>query len=60
MLGSSFNIKLSDFGFAKLMDHELGPQKIGLVRNHGYLNSEYRSIYKATKSQMYIVLGMLH
>ncbi|TYI56777.1 hypothetical protein E1A91_D11G235500v1 [Gossypium mustelinum] len=31
MLDSSFNVKLGDFGLAKLMDHELGPKTTGLA-----------------------------
>ncbi|KAF3505056.1 hypothetical protein F2Q69_00042737 [Brassica cretica] len=31
MLDSNFNAKLGDFGLARLMDHELGPQTTGLA-----------------------------
>ncbi|KAM3306179.1 hypothetical protein P3S67_013049 [Capsicum chacoense] len=41
MLDSSFNVKLGDFGLARLMDHELGPQTTGLAGNLGYLAPEY-------------------
>ncbi|KAK5785153.1 hypothetical protein PVK06_039705 [Gossypium arboreum] len=41
MLDSSFNVKLGDFGLARLMDHELGPKTTGLAGALGYLASEY-------------------
>ena len=41
MLDSSFSVKLGDFGLAKLMDHELGPQQTGLAGTLGYLDPEY-------------------
>ncbi|KAF2283863.1 hypothetical protein GH714_016615 [Hevea brasiliensis] len=37
MLDSSFNVKLGDFGLARLMDHELGPQTTGLVGTLGFI-----------------------
>ncbi|KAM0022339.1 putative protein kinase RLK-Pelle-SD-2b family [Helianthus debilis subsp. tardiflorus] len=41
MLDSGFNVKLGDFGLARLMDHELGPQTTGLVGTLGYLAPQY-------------------
>ncbi|PHT83255.1 L-type lectin-domain containing receptor kinase IX.2 [Capsicum annuum] len=41
MLDSSFNVKLGDFGLARLIDHELGPQTTGLAETLGYLAPEY-------------------
>lgn len=49
MLDSSFNVKLGDFGLARLMDHELGPQTIGLAGTLLYLAPEYISIGRAGK-----------
>ncbi|PRQ48391.1 putative protein kinase RLK-Pelle-L-LEC family [Rosa chinensis] len=49
MLDSSFNVKLGDFGLARLMDHKLGPQTTGLVGTLGYLAPEYISTCKASK-----------
>ncbi|MFS8010697.1 putative protein kinase RLK-Pelle-L-LEC family [Helianthus anomalus] len=41
MLDSGFNAKLGDFGLARLMDHELGPQTTGLAGTLGYMAPEY-------------------
>ncbi|CAL2267295.1 unnamed protein product [Prunus armeniaca] len=49
MLDSSFNVKLGDFGLARLIDHELGPQTIGLVETVGYLAPEYIITGRASK-----------
>ncbi|TYG95064.1 hypothetical protein ES288_A11G238000v1 [Gossypium darwinii] len=47
MLDSSFNVKLGDFGLARLMDHELGPKTTSLAGTLGYLASEYVNIGRA-------------
>ncbi|TYJ10710.1 hypothetical protein E1A91_A11G226200v1 [Gossypium mustelinum] len=47
MLDSSFNVKLGDFGLARLMDHELGPKTTSLAGILGYLASEYINIGRA-------------
>ncbi|KAI4312886.1 hypothetical protein MLD38_037677 [Melastoma candidum] len=49
MLDSNFNVKLGDFGLARLMDHELGPQTTGLAGTLGYLAPEYMAMGKASK-----------
>ena len=41
MLDSNFNVKLGDFGLARLMDHELAPRTTGLAGTTGYLAPEY-------------------
>ncbi|XWS41678.1 hypothetical protein CRYUN_Cryun17cG0103100 [Craigia yunnanensis] len=41
MLDSSFNVKLGDFGLARLMDHKLGPLTTGLAGTLGYMAPEY-------------------
>ncbi|XWS09858.1 hypothetical protein CRYUN_Cryun39dG0025600 [Craigia yunnanensis] len=41
MLDSSFNVKLGDFGLARLMDHELGPRTTCLAGTLGYMAPEY-------------------
>ncbi|PIN10973.1 Serine/threonine protein kinase [Handroanthus impetiginosus] len=54
MLDSSFNTKLGDFGLARLMDRELGPQTTGLAGTLGYLAPEYVSTGRAsTESDVY-------
>ncbi|KAE8654354.1 Retrovirus-related Pol polyprotein from transposon TNT 1-94 [Hibiscus syriacus] len=45
----SFNVKLGDFGLAKLMDHEVGPKTTGLAGTIGYLAPEYISTGRACK-----------
>ncbi|KAF3439164.1 hypothetical protein FNV43_RR17439 [Rhamnella rubrinervis] len=49
MLDSSFNVKLDDFGLARLMDHGLGPQTTRLAGTFGYLAPEYISTGRAGK-----------
>ncbi|KAK3024411.1 hypothetical protein RJ639_043369 [Escallonia herrerae] len=51
MLDSSFNMKLDDFGLARVMDSELSRQTTGLSGPLEYL---------ARKSLMFIALGRLH
>ncbi|PQP99862.1 L-type lectin-domain containing receptor kinase IX.1 [Prunus yedoensis var. nudiflora] len=59
MLDSSFNVKLGDFGLARLMDHELGPQTIGLVGTLGYLAPEHIITGKASKALDVYSFGLL-
>ncbi|KAF5454351.1 hypothetical protein F2P56_024023 [Juglans regia] len=49
MLDSSFNVKLGDFGLARLIDHELGPQTTGLAGTLGYMAPEYIATGRASK-----------
>ncbi|XP_050292088.1 L-type lectin-domain containing receptor kinase IX.1-like [Quercus robur] len=49
MLDSSFNVKLGDFGLARLMDHELGPQTTGVAGTLGYMAPEYLRTARASK-----------
>ncbi|KAJ0802437.1 putative protein kinase RLK-Pelle-L-LEC family [Helianthus annuus] len=49
MLDSGFNVKLGDFGLARLMEHELGPQTTALAGTLGYMAPEYISTGKASK-----------
>ncbi|XP_041016588.1 L-type lectin-domain containing receptor kinase IX.1-like, partial [Juglans microcarpa x Juglans regia] len=49
MLDSIFNVKLGDFGLARLMDHELGPQTTGLAGTLGYMAPEYITTGRASK-----------
>ncbi|KAK7818565.1 l-type lectin-domain containing receptor kinase ix.1 [Quercus suber] len=49
MLDSNFNVKLGDFGLARLMDHELGPQTTGVAGTLGYMAPEYLRTARASK-----------
>ncbi|PIN24242.1 Serine/threonine protein kinase [Handroanthus impetiginosus] len=59
MLDSSFNAKLGDFGLARLMDHELGPQTTGLAGTLGYLAPEYISTGRASKESDVYSFGVV-
>ncbi|KAI4317481.1 hypothetical protein L6164_025347 [Bauhinia variegata] len=59
MLDSNFNVKLGDFGLAKLMDHEIGPQTTGLAGTLGYLAPEYVSSGKASKESDVYSFGVV-
>jgi serine/threonine protein kinase len=57
MLDSSFSVKLGDFGLARLMDHELGPQTTGVAGTFGYMAPEYMQAQVGlVKNQMCIAL----
>ncbi|KAF5755147.1 putative protein kinase RLK-Pelle-L-LEC family [Helianthus annuus] len=49
MLDSNFNVKLGDFGLAKLVDHENGTQTTKLAGTFGYMAPEYVLTGKSTK-----------
>ncbi|KAJ0656710.1 putative protein kinase RLK-Pelle-L-LEC family [Helianthus annuus] len=59
MLDSGFNVKLADFGLARLMDHELGPQTTGLAGTLGYLAPEYVMTGKASKESDVYSFGVV-
>ncbi|GMI64071.1 L-type lectin receptor kinase IX.1 [Hibiscus trionum] len=59
MLDSSFNVKLGDFGLAKLMDHELGPKTTGVAGTLGYLAPEYISTGRASKESDVYSFGVV-
>ncbi|PIN10972.1 Non-specific serine/threonine protein kinase [Handroanthus impetiginosus] len=59
MLDSNFNVKLGDFGLARLMDHELGPQTTGVVGTLGYLAPEYVSTGTASKESDVYSFGVV-
>ncbi|KAI4332821.1 hypothetical protein L6164_017698 [Bauhinia variegata] len=59
MLDSNFNVKLGDFGLAKLIDHEISPKTTGLAGTIGYLAPEYVSSGKATKESDIYSFGMV-
>ncbi|XP_012488256.1 L-type lectin-domain containing receptor kinase IX.1 [Gossypium raimondii] len=59
MLDSSFNVKLGDFGLAKLMDHEQGPKTTGLAGTIGYLAPEYICTGRASKESDVYSFGVV-
>ncbi|KAJ6732669.1 hypothetical protein OIU74_004588 [Salix koriyanagi] len=60
MLDSSFNVKLGDFGLARLMDHdEPGPRTTGLAGTFGYMAPEYISTRRASKESDVYSFGMV-
>ncbi|KAL9999038.1 putative protein kinase RLK-Pelle-L-LEC family [Helianthus debilis subsp. tardiflorus] len=59
MLDSGFNAKLGDFGLARLMDHELGPQTMGLAGTLGYMAPEYVRTGKASKESDAYIFGVV-
>ncbi|XP_051117736.1 L-type lectin-domain containing receptor kinase IX.1 [Andrographis paniculata] len=59
MLDSSYNVKLGDFGLARLMDHELGPQTTGLAGTLGYLAPEYVTTGRASKESDVYSFGVV-
>ena len=59
MLDSSFNVKLGDFGLARLMDHELGAQTTGLAGTLGYMAPEYISTGRASKESDVYSFGVV-
>ncbi|XP_038721758.1 L-type lectin-domain containing receptor kinase IX.1-like [Tripterygium wilfordii] len=59
MLDSSFNVKLGDFGLARLMDHERGPLTTGLAGTLGYLAPEYISTRRPSKESDVYSFGVV-
>lgn len=59
MLDSNFNVKLGDFGLARLMDHELGPQTTGLAGTLGYMAPEYVTTGRASKESDVYSFGVV-
>ncbi|KAK2664505.1 hypothetical protein Ddye_003079 [Dipteronia dyeriana] len=59
MLDSNFNVKLGDFGLARLVDHELGPKTTGLAGTLGYMAPEYISTGRASKESDIYSFGVV-
>ncbi|XP_010026580.2 L-type lectin-domain containing receptor kinase IX.1 [Eucalyptus grandis] len=59
MLDAGFNVKLGDFGLARLLDRELGPQTTELAGTFGYLAPEYVSTGRASKESDVYSLGVV-
>ncbi|XWS11182.1 hypothetical protein CRYUN_Cryun38cG0061900 [Craigia yunnanensis] len=59
MLDSSFNVKLGDFGLARLINHELGPRTTRLARTLGYMAPEYVISGKASSKSDVFSFGVV-
>ncbi|XP_047332636.1 L-type lectin-domain containing receptor kinase IX.1-like [Impatiens glandulifera] len=59
MLDSSFNVKLGDFGLARLADHEHGPDTTGLAGTLGYMAPEYLRTGRASKESDVYSFGVV-
>lgn len=59
MLDSSFNVKLSDFGLARLLDHELYPHTTALAGTLGYMAPEYISTGRPSKESDVYSFGVV-
>lgn len=59
MLDSGFNVKLGDFGLAKLMDHEVSLQTTGVAGTQGNLAPEYITKGKASKESDVYSFGIV-
>ncbi|KAJ9537528.1 hypothetical protein OSB04_030261 [Centaurea solstitialis] len=59
LLDSGFNVKLGDFGLARLMDHELGLYTTGLAGTIGYMAPEYAISGKASKESDVYSFGVV-
>lgn len=59
MLDSNYNVKLGDFGLARLVDHELGSQTTVLAGTMGYLAPECVTTGKASKESDVYSFGVV-
>ncbi|KAK9077265.1 hypothetical protein SSX86_005602 [Deinandra increscens subsp. villosa] len=59
MLDSNFNVKLGDFGLAKLVDHEKGSQTTMLAGTLGYMAPEIVTTGKASKETDVFSFGVV-
>ncbi|GLU13361.1 hypothetical protein SLE2022_299990 [Rubroshorea leprosula] len=59
MLDSNFNVKLGDFGLAKLMDHDVGQMTTGLAGTLGYMAPEYIRTRRASKESDVFSFGVV-
>ena len=59
MLDSNFNIKLGDFGLARLMEHGINPKTTGIAGTLGYLAPEYVSSGRASKRSDVFSFGVV-
>lgn len=59
MLDSTFNVKLGDFGLARLVDHDCGPKTTGLAGTLGYMAPEYIATGRASKESDVYSFGVV-
>ncbi|CAN0909094.1 L-type lectin-domain containing receptor kinase IX.1 [Linum grandiflorum] len=59
MLDSNFNVKLGDFGLARLVDHDKGSQTTRMAGTMGYLAPECASTGKANKESDIYSFGVV-
>ncbi|XP_047331977.1 L-type lectin-domain containing receptor kinase IX.1-like [Impatiens glandulifera] len=59
MLDSNFNVKLGDFGLARLTDHDHGPETTGLAGTLGYMAPEYLRTGRASKESDVYSFGVV-
>ncbi|KAH7661960.1 Non-specific serine/threonine protein kinase protein [Dioscorea alata] len=59
MLDSEFNAKLGDFGLARLVDHDGGPQTTIVAGTRGYMAPEYITSGKASKKSDVYSFGIV-
>lgn len=59
MLDSDFNVKLGDFGLARLMNHDLGSHTTGLAGTFGYMAPEYVMKGSASKESDIYSFGIV-
>ena len=60
MLDSNFNVKLGDFGLARLVDHELGSPTTVVAGAMGYLALECFTTDKASKESNIYHFGVVY
>ncbi|KAL1196423.1 L-type lectin-domain containing receptor kinase IX.2 [Cardamine amara subsp. amara] len=59
MLDTDFNVKLGDFGLARLMNHKLGSHTTGLAGTFGYMAPEYVMKGSASKESDIYSFGIV-
>ncbi|XP_057422490.1 L-type lectin-domain containing receptor kinase IX.1-like [Lotus japonicus] len=59
MLDSNFNVKLGDFGLARLMDHGTESKTTGLAGTYGYLSPEAATRGKASRESDVYSFGVV-
>ncbi|XP_010463405.1 PREDICTED: L-type lectin-domain containing receptor kinase IX.2-like [Camelina sativa] len=59
MLDSDFNVKLGDFGLARLVNHDSGSHKTGLAGTFGYMAPEYVMKGSASKESDIYSFGIV-